>query len=275
MATALEPPRSPAARFGSAWYLRTHLRLLLRVARNDLWARHAGSHLGVGWVFLGPLLILVVYAVVYLAIFRVRVEGLSSAQYVVYIFCGLVPFLAAAESISTGITSVIQNKAVLNNTVFPIDLAPVKCALESQAIMFVGLAIVLVGVAVTHSLTWTITLLPFVWALNLVFLVGVNWILAPLNVIFRDLQSMVTAILMVMLVASPIAYTPDMVPDELRLLLGLNPFAYYVVGYQQVIMLGIVPSMVHTALMVLAAVVPFVLGSWIFSRSKAVIVDYV
>ncbi len=273
--SAVADPRRATKRLGSVAYLRTHWRLLLRVARTDLAARHAGSHLGLGWVFLAPLLVLVIYAVVYLEIFRVRVEGLTSAQYVVYIFCGLVPFLAAAESISSGVTSVIQNKAVLNNTVFPIDLAPVKCAVESQAIMAVGTAIVFLGVALTHSFHWTLVLLPLIWVLNLLFLIGVNWILAPLNVVFRDLQSMVTAILMVLLVASPIAYTPDMVPDQLRFLLGINPFAYYVVGYQQVIMLGIVPSLWHWVLMVLAAVLPFALGSWLFAKAKAVIVDYV
>ena len=92
-----------------------------------------------------------------------------------------------------------------------------------------------------HAATSTgrLVLLPVIWALNVVWLIGINWVLSLLNVIFRDLQNLLTRVLMIMLVASPIAYTPDMVPSALRPLLALNPFAYFVVAYQQVIMLGI------------------------------------
>jgi lipopolysaccharide transport system permease protein len=260
---------------GSARYFRSHGKLLYRVTRNDMAARHAGSHLGIGWIFLAPLLVLAIYSLIYLEIFKVRVAGLNSTEYVLYIFCGLVPYLATAEALATGVTSVLTNKSVLNNTVFPIDLTPVKAALSAQAIMIVGLAVVVAGALATGNAHSTLVLLPFVWALHLAWLIGVNWFISLLNVIFRDLQNLLNAILMIMLVASPIAYTPDMVPASLKPLLAINPFAYFVVAYQQVIMLGIYPSIPHAALLVLMAVVAFVLGSWFFDRAKRVIVDYV
>jgi lipopolysaccharide transport system permease protein len=186
-----------------------------------------------------------------------------------------VPYLATAEAMSTGVTSVLTNKSVLNNTVFPIDLAPVKAAFSAQAIMIAGLTVVVAGAAATRNLHWTILLLPVIWALHAVWLIGVNWVLSLLNVIFRDLQNLLNAELMIMLVASPIAYTPDMVPPALRPLLAINPFAYFVVAYQQVIMLGIFPSMWHAILLVLMPLVAFAFGSWFFYRAKRVIVDYV
>ena len=123
---------------GSLRYLKSHGRLLLRVTINDLRQRYAGSMLGLGWAFLAPLLVLGVYALIYLEIFRIRVPDLTSAEYVVYVFCGLVPYLAAAEAIAHGDHAVIANKSVLNNTVFPIDLTPVKPVLATQAIMVAG-----------------------------------------------------------------------------------------------------------------------------------------
>lgn len=262
-------------RSGSARFLRSHGRLLLRVTRNDLHSRHAGSHLGFGWVFLTPLLILAIYSLIYLAIFRVKVVGLTSVEYVIYIFCGLVPYLATAEALASGVSSVVSNKSVLNNTVFPIDLAPVKAALSSQVVMVAGLAVVIVGAVATGNVHPTIVLLPAIVLLHLVWLIGLNWMLSLMNVIFRDLQNMLTAVLMMMLVASPIAYTPDMVPSSLRLLLAVNPFAHFVVAYQQVIMLGIVPSFWHIVALVLMPLLTFCAGSWFFNRAKRVIVDYV
>ena len=95
--------------------------------------RYAGSLLGLSWIFLGPLLILGIYALVYLEIFRVRGNTVfNGPSYVIYIFCGLVPYLTTAQALSFGVNSVVSNKAILNNTVFPIDLAPVKSALSAQ-----------------------------------------------------------------------------------------------------------------------------------------------
>ena len=262
-------------RDGSARYLKSHRGLLWRITRNELRARYAGSHLGNVWVVLAPALLLVVYAVTYVAILRIRLAGLTSAEYVIFIFSGLVPYLMSAEALSTGVTSVLTNKAVLNNTVFPIDLAPVKAVLTAQATMVVGMTATLVGAAAIGTFSWTVVFLPVIWFLNVVSLIGIVWFLSLLNVIFRDIQNLLTPVLMMMLIISPIAYTPEIVPDSLKPLILLNPFAYFVVAYQQVITLGLYPGPLHAVALVLLAIVPFAAGSWFFSAAKRVIVDYV
>lgn len=260
---------------GSLTYLHSHRRLLWRVTKTEVQARYAGSYLGLGWAFLGPFLILAIYALVYLEIFRIRVENLSSTEYVVYIFTGLVPYLMTAEALSAGVQSVIANKAVLNNTVFPIDLTPVKAVLGAQVTMVVGMTVVLIGAVATGNVHRTVAVLPLIWLLNVAWLIGITWLISLLNVVFRDLQNLIASILMIMFVISPIAFTPDMVPDNLRILLAFNPFAYFVVAYQQVIMLGIWPSPEHTVALVLMSIGSLLLGSWFFFRAKSVIIDYV
>ena len=260
---------------GSARYLISHRALLWRITRSELKARYAGSHLGHTWVFLAPALLLVVYAITYVAILQIRLAGLDKWEYVIFIFSGLVPYLMTAEALTTGVTSVIANKSVLSNTVFPIDLTPVKAVLTSQATMVVGTMVTIVGAAIVGTLSWTIVLLPVIWILNVIALIGINWILSLLNVIFRDIQNILTPVLMMMLIISPIAYTPEIVPDSLRPLILLNPFAYFVVAYQQVIVLGLYPGPLHALALVLIAVVPFLAGSWFFASAKRVIIDYV
>lgn len=262
-------------RDGSARYLRSHRRLLWGVTRNELSARYAGSHLGMFWVMLAPTLVLAVYAVTYVAIFKIRLAGLTSTEYVIFIFSGLVPYLMAADALANGVGSVIANKSVLSNTVFPIDLAPVKAVLTSQVIMAVGMGVTIIGSALVGTLRWTVVLLPPIWALQALGLIGIVWFISLLNVIFRDIQNFLTPILMMMLIISPIAYTPEIVPESLKPLILLNPFAYFVVAYQQILVLGLVPSLAHSAVMVVLAVVPFLLGSWFFATAKRVIVDYV
>ena len=260
----------------SARLLVKHFPLLLRVVRNDLRARYAGSIIGVGWSVITPLLILGIYAAVYLFIFRIqRVANLSGFQYVMFIFSGLVPFLATGEALSIGVTSVLADKALLSNTVFPIDLVPVKPVITSQVVMTAGMTVLIIGLAFSGGLHWTVVLVPLLWFGHALALAGINWVLSLLNVVFRDLQNLISAILMILLVASPIAYTPSMVPPQLQPLVLFNPFAYYVIGYQKLLVLGELPTPVETIVLVTLSLGLFALGSWFFPRAKRVLIDYV
>ena len=144
----------------SAAYLLTHWRLLLRVTRTELAARYAGSILGVAWALLTPLAILGIYSAVYLFIFPFQPPELTDREYVLYILCGLAAFLTTAEALSIGVGSVIANRAILSNVVFPIELFAPKAVLAAQGPLLVGSALLLVGTALTGTLTWTAALIP-------------------------------------------------------------------------------------------------------------------
>jgi len=259
----------------SARYLLSHTILLLRVSWNDLGRRYAGSMLGISWVFIAPAALLGLYGAVYLLIFRVHVPGLSGWDYVLYIFAGLVPYLMTAEALSGGVSSVVVNRSVLNNTVFPIDLAPVKAVLVAQGSMLVGMIATVVGVIAVGRAHWTLLLLPIVWALQVLALIGVTWVLSLVNVVLRDLQNLITLLLVMLMIASPIAYTPEMVPSSLKALILFNPFAYFVLTYQRILVLGQLPDPTTAVLLVISSVGLFVLGGWFFSRIKSVMIDYV
>jgi lipopolysaccharide transport system permease protein len=259
----------------SAQYLGTHSRLLWRITRNELTTRYAGSIFGLGWAVLTPLMMLAIYAVVYLLIFRVHVPGLSSGRYVLFIFSGLVPFLMTSEALSYGVISVVASKAVLSNTVFPIDLAPAKAVLLSQVTMVVGMSVILLASIVTRTLPWTIVFLPVLWGLQLLALTGLLWILSLVNLVFRDLPNLINLLLMMIMILSPIAYTPDMVPASLRTILILNPMAYFIVAYQDTLILGRLPSVANMLVVTVLSLGLFGVGGYFFARAKPVFIDYV
>ena len=259
----------------STSYLLSHYRLLFRTARSELRSRYAGSVLGIFWAVLGPWSLLALYSVVYLFIFRVKVEGLTATEYVFFVFSGLVPFFMTAESVSQGVGSVVNNKEVLENIVFPIDLAPLKAVLVGQTPLIAGMPVVIIGSLVIGNGSWTMLLLPALLLLHLMALAGVVWLLSLLNVVFRDIQSLIGVVLMALLIASPFAYTPDMVPDSLRPIITFNPFAYYVMAYQDLLIFGRIPPLFNIAVLTTFSVGLFLIGGWFFSRAKRVIVDYV
>lgn len=275
VANSAHTARSVRARQHSMRFLVSHWRLLWQISRNELKTRYAGSIMGMSWAILTPLLLLALYGVVYLVIFKVQAPGLSAMQYVLLIFSGLVPFLMTSEALAGGVGAVVANKSVLSNTVFPIDLAPAKAVLLSQIPMVVGFCTIITALLVTGRASYTIALLPVLWGFHVLALIGLIWILSLVNLVFRDLQNVIGLILMALMIASPIAYTSEMVPASMHILLVLNPFAYFVTAYQDVMILGRLPVWWHSVVIVGMSVGLFVAGSAFFSRAKQVLIDYI
>jgi homopolymeric O-antigen transport system permease protein len=270
-----KPGRQPRMRQRASGFLLSHRRQLWRSTRTEIHARYAGSLLGTAWIFLAPVLLLAIYGVVYLAIYGIKAEDMSSAKYMLYIFAGLVPYLATAESLTQGANSIATNRALLMNTVFPIDLAPVRAVLTALPIALAGSAIILVGAAAAGTLHWTAVLLPVVLLLQVLALVGLNWFLSLVAVVVRDVLYVLTVVLVMLLVLSPIAYTPSMVPSGWKFVLAVNPFAWFVLSYQKILVLGEVPGGLLWIGLTLAGVGLFLAGDRFFTWSKRVAMDYV
>src|SRR2546423_3394206 len=109
--------------------IRRDRRLLASITRVELSKRHAGSLLGMAWVFLQPLLLLSVYLFVYMVVFKFRFPGYSRFDYVLYVFCGLVPYLGFMEALTAGGVSIKQNVHLVKNVMLPIELIPVRAVI--------------------------------------------------------------------------------------------------------------------------------------------------
>ena len=252
-----------------------HREMLFQVVSRDLRARYAGSLLGVFWMLLYPLLFLAGSASVYMLVFKVRFAQGTSADYVLFIFCGLVPYLNFAECLGTGIPSVSGNASLVKNTLFPIELIPVKSVLAAQGALLVGMAVLVAGAAGLGRLSASLLLVPLLCVLQLGFTLGVIWILSSLNVFLRDLQNITNLLVLLLMMVSPIAYTPEMVPEKLMFFFKLNPLYYIIASFQDAIMFQRFPR--GNVFWVFAAMssTVFYLGYWFILRLKRVFADHV
>lgn len=249
--------------------------LLWQTTKNDIKTRFAGSLLGMLWLFFYPLLLLGAYAMVYLFIFKVKFHLFNSNEYVVLIFCGLIPFIGFSEALSNGVSSVVSNSSLIKNTLFPIELVPVKAVLVSQSTQFTGMIMLLLVLGVLDK--WTVWL-PFfllIWILQILFSIGLIWILSSINVFARDLQSIVSVLILILMLISPIAYTEDMIPSNLQPFLALNPMYYLIVSYQDVLMLGHFPDQSIFLTLLIVSLLTFIFGYSFFIKMKRVFVDNV
>ena len=254
------------------WKYRTRLRegVLL-----DVRQRYAGSVFGIAWAVLYPLIMLGIYSVVYVFIFKVRPPTLTEHQYLILVFSGLVPILAFNEALMAATSSLIANRNLLLNTVFPADLIPVRAVLAAQVPSLASLTITLLGGYWLGLTSWQApVMVPVLWLVLLLFTCGVGWVLSLLTLVAKDIQQGISLVLMVLTILSPFAYTPDMVPPQLKLLLYFNPLSYFVLAFQEVICLGTWPSADTLLPAIALSLTAFFGGFWMFRRTKYVFFDY-
>ncbi len=260
-----------AAPWRSAYRHRT---LLISTARVELRRRYAGSILGLVWLLAGPLLLIAIYSLIYLVVFRIRPAEMDQIDYVLYVLSGLVAFLGFGEALQSGTTSLTANREILLNTVFPAELVPLRAVIVSSATMIVGTLAVVIACGFIGTLEPVALLAPVVLVAQTMFVAGVTWVLSLANLLMRDVQQMLVYITIILLVASPIAYLPSAVPSAVQILIYINPLAYFVISLQHVIVLGKLPP---TEILVVGAILSvgmFTIGFVLFSRAKQAIFDF-
>jgi len=252
-----------------------HRILLWQTVRNDIKMRFAGSTMGILWLVFYPLLMLGAYAAVYIFIFKIKFQLFNSNEYVTLIFCGLIPFLGFSEALGMGTGSVVTNANLIKNTLFPIELVPVKAVLAAQCTQVVGMGLLLLVLVLINRWSMWMPFFIVIWCFQILFSIGLIWILSSINVFFRDLQNIIPVVILILMMVSPIAYTEDMIPDGLRFLIAINPLYYFIISYQKVLMFGKFPGSNILGMLGSISIFSFVFGYWFFSRMKGIFVDNV
>jgi homopolymeric O-antigen transport system permease protein len=248
--------------------------ILGRTTVVELTSLYAGSVLGLSWIVIGQLTMLAIYTLTYTVIFKVQPAVLTVTQYVLYVFAGLVPYLAFSASLSGGSTSLTKDRQVLLNTVFPSELLPVRSTLIASATLPIGMSIVVASDIVLDRPTPHLLLVPVFMLLQVMFQCGVAWILALITLVLRDIQFALQYVTMLLLIITPIGYTMDMMPSYLKVLAYGNPLFYFVTMYQNLIVYNQLPGAFITTVCVLMSLLTFACGYWLFERAKSTFFDY-
>jgi lipopolysaccharide transport system permease protein len=254
--------------------LAANYRLLAAITRVELAKRYAGSVLGMGWVVLQPALLLSVYLFIYMVVFKVRFPGFSTFDYVLYVFCGLVPYLGFMEGLTSGSLAIKQNIHLVKNVMLPIELVPVRSVLVGMTSQMVSLALVLLLVTFSGALTPHVLWLPIVVVLQVMLLVGLTWVLSSVTVALPDITYFINLFVFLLMFLSPIAFKPEMVPEGFRWVVYLNPVSYMIEAYRDSLLNGTWPDPVEFSVFAGGALALFALGATFFRAFKGVLVDY-
>lgn len=250
-----------------------HAGLLVAITRVELAKRYAGSLLGLAWLVLQPLMLLSAYLFVYLVVFRVRFPGFSQFDYVLYVFCGLVPYLGFMEGLTSGTLAIRQNMHLVKNVMLPVELVPVRNVLVAMAGQIAALGIVLLMVAWNGNLSAGVLLVPVHLLVQFMLVLGLTFVLSAMAVVIPDVSYVLNIILFLLMFLSPIGFRIEMVPAEYHFVLQLNPVYYMIEVYRASILGTGIPDLRIWTVFVAIAVAAFAAGSAFFRAFRGMLLD--
>lgn len=248
-----------------------HFTLVLRMARRDVVGRYRGSFIGLLWSFFNPLLMLLIYTLVFGVIFKSRWTGQTGGQFefAIILFAGLNVNTLFADCVNRAPTLIIENTNFVKKVVFPLETLPWSTVGAALFHLLVSTCVLLlIEFASNGSIPWTVILFPIVVGCFLPFVVGAVWLLAALGVYLRDLKQAIGIITTALMFLAPIMYPKDLIPEQYRGLMYLNPLTLIVESTQDVLVWGRMPNWPMLAgYALLAALFAWVTFAW-FETSR-------
>jgi len=270
--TTSAKPGGPGAILGSLATFYERRWLIKYLAQRQVARSYQGSYLGLVWALLSPLLMVAMLTVIFSNVLGIRVRevtGDSALNFGLYLYCGLIPFLAYSQALNQGVNIIRRNSDLVQGVVFPLEILPLTTVLTSLIQNVFGVvAVSLVLAGLEQRFNWTIVLLPLVMVVQLVFTLGLAYLMAVAGTYIPDIRETLKAVVRATFFITPILWPTGRVPEQYSFLVDYNPLAALVEAYRDLILGGQLPDAWGMAYFSIVALVLFVVGFVVFNRAK-------
>ena len=264
----------PIQALGAVWPYR---RFIAQLFKRDFRARYAGSLLGIFWNVIHPLMMILIYTLIFSQILKMKLPSTSSVYgYSIYLCSGIMFWNLFTETMSRGSTMFIEHGIMIKKVFFPKMVIPMFLHLSASVTLFITLGIFLIFcILVGHPISWFWFLgLPGL-ILFLIFSFGLSLFIGTLNVYLRDIQQLIGVVLHIWFWFTPIVYMAELIPERFRDLALLNPLYVFMVLFRGAFYNNELVSPKYWLIAGGYSIAALLVGLWFFTRHERAIVDYV
>lgn len=258
--------------------MKQHLFLLRELVRRDFESRYVGSLLGFLWAFLVPLWQLLLYSFVFATVMRISVIGERTENFAVFMFCGMLPWLAIQEGVTRSATAITDNAQLVKKMSFPAEILVVASVIGGLLHEAIAAVVFVVLLAATGEFAWLgVAELLWILPLQVTLTLGLGLLVCCVQTFFRDTLQLLQLAMTGWFFFTPIVYPLGIVPEKIRVFLVWNPLSVLVSAYRQALLAGegggleINPLIVATLLAILFLFV----GLRLFQRLKPEFADLI
>lgn len=244
-------------------------RLFINFTRQDFFAQFTASVGGFLWLFITPLVHILIYAFVFSYIFQVRAPAeFGETRFVIFMMMGYLPWFAFAEAISRSTGLLLEKAPLITKVMFPVQIIPVVGTVVPYLTHLIGFVLLLLYLATQGYLNVLWLWLPVIFVLQFLFTMGLVAILSAFCVFLRDLQQLVALLVTIWFFLTPIIYPISMIQSEtIRNLFLLNPMHSFINLYREIVLGGNLP-LIHLQIIIPVSVLSYLFGGWLFMRIK-------
>lgn len=259
---AARPSRRPGL-LGEVGRIAEHRDLLRLLVTKELKIKYKGTALGFLWSLLNPLLMMVVYSIVFSVIAR-----FAMPRYPIFILSGLLPWNAFAAAISAAALSIVLNGHLIRRVAFPREFLPFTSVAATMVNLVPSLPVLLLFALAYHQpLGWPLLALPLLLILQAVLTTGIALILSAVTVYFRDVEYLVGIGTTVWFFATPIIYPLSIFQGHrVGVLLALNPMTWLMTSYQRIWHENQWPDPHQLLALAALSIVLLLIGAMVFNR---------
>ena len=238
--------------------------LLLELIARDIKLRYRGSLLGILWTLLNPIAELVVLYLVFSTVLRVDIPHFPA-----YLFTGLIVYGWFQTSVHFATGAVVANRELVRRPGVSVVILPIVTVASNLVHFLLSLPILLALLLISHlSLTTAALALPLLVVVQFGLILGCAYLVATINVWFRDTQHVLRIGLQLLFYLTPVFYETSAVPAALQWWYRLNPMAHLVGAYRAILMGGEVPAAHSLLYLVFVAGALLVAGLTWFRRAS-------
>ena len=248
--------------------------LIRNLVARDVKVRYKNSVLGVLWSLLNPLLMMLVFTVVFTVM---TPAGGGIRNFPVFVLCALLPWNFFSASLIGATGSIVGNASLVNKVSFPREILPASIVLAELVNFCLALVVLFAMIFVFGiGLTPWALLLPVVLLIQVVFTLGISFLLATLNVFYRDTQQIMSVVMLAWFFVTPIFYPVSILPrdyhiwgltiDIWRWTHILNPMTSLIATYRVILYDGAPPAYDFLLRTALTALVCLVIGLYLIRR---------
>lgn len=248
--------------------------LLWQMVGREVKARYKQSVLGYFWVILNPLAQMLVMSFAFSIILRIPTNASSHIPYSIFLFVGLLPWTLFSNSLGSASASLVGSAPLITKVYFPRSIL-VLSTIIAKIIDFLFASTVLIAymiyyqIPITPSILWIFP----IFFIQQIFTIGLSLFFAAANLLYRDIQYLLSLILTLWMYLTPVIYPADMVPDKYKFIFQLNPLSVIINAYRQVVLGGLEPKYTSLLIALALSIFTLIVGLKYFKSREKIFAD--
>jgi lipopolysaccharide transport system permease protein len=239
--------------------LTTHFGLTRELTRRDVLGRYRGANFGLLWTVLGPLMMLVIYAVAFGEILGGRWQRTGQASEVPFglvLFLGITVHGLVAECLVRSPRLMIENANYVKRVVFPLHVLPWTVVLSTAFHFMMQLAVfVVLAAVVAGRLSAWLPMVVVVLVPLLLLTLAASLVLSSIGAYLRDLGMVIPVVVTALLFLSSAIIPVETLQPKYQIIFALNPLTFFIDQVRDVALWGNPPDWVGLAVRTIGGVV--------------------